>query len=257
MKAGGTIENTYTTSQIARISGVHPNTVRMYEKAGLIPKAIRKPNGYRIFTDIHIDQFRLARTAFRIEVLQKGLRKNIIEVVKLSAGAQYDRAIGLTNLYIKTVREEIANAKESAEIAGILLSHSQENTVFLKRKEASDSLGITMDTLRNWEMNGLLKVRRRANGYRVYSDEDMQKLKVIRSLRCANYSLSAILRMINALSEYRNIDIEQVLNTPAISEDIVSVCDKLIISLHSAEKHAEQILSMLHDMKNKYLNPPL
>ncbi len=71
----------------------------------------------------------------------------------------------------------------------------------MKQKEVSEYLGITMDSLRNWEMNGLLTVKRRENGYRVYTDEDIQRLKIIRSLRCANYSLEAILRMLQQLSK--------------------------------------------------------
>ena len=70
--------NTYTTSEVAKIIGIHPNTVRLYEEWGLIPKAERKANGYRVFTDFHIEQFRLARTAFQIEVLQNGLRKKTL-----------------------------------------------------------------------------------------------------------------------------------------------------------------------------------
>ncbi len=248
----------YTTSQVAKIIGIHPNTVRMYEELELISKPSRKLNGYRVFTDLHIEQFRLARTAFQIEVLQNGLRKNIIEIVKLSANYQYDKAIELTHIYILTINQEIANANEAVEIAKTLLQgQSKTNTLFLKRREASDTLGITMDTLRNWEMNGLLNVKRKENGYRVYSSEDIQKLKIIRSLRCANYSLSAILRMMNALRINSETNIEQVLNTPGESEDIVAVCDKLISSLHTAEKNAKKIIVILNKIKNKCSNPPL
>ncbi len=67
--------NTYRTSEVAERIGIHPNTVRLYEELGLIPKARRQHNGYRVFTDFHIEQLRLARTAFQIEVLQNGLRK--------------------------------------------------------------------------------------------------------------------------------------------------------------------------------------
>ena len=76
--------NTYTTTEVAKIIGIHPNTVRMYEEWGLIPLAERKSNGYRIFTDFHIEQLRLARIAFQIEVLQNGLRKKVVETIKLS-----------------------------------------------------------------------------------------------------------------------------------------------------------------------------
>ena len=40
---------TYKTAEVAAIIGIHPNTVRLYEKLGLIPKPERLPNGYRGF----------------------------------------------------------------------------------------------------------------------------------------------------------------------------------------------------------------
>ena len=76
---------TYKTSDIAQIIGVHPNTVRIYEAYELIPKVERKKNGYRVFTDFHLEQFKLARTAFEVEVLQNGLRKKAVQIIKLSA----------------------------------------------------------------------------------------------------------------------------------------------------------------------------
>ena len=68
--------NLYKTAQVASIIGIHPNTVRMYEELELIPKAQRLSNGYRVFNDYHIEQFKLARTALKVEILQNGLRKN-------------------------------------------------------------------------------------------------------------------------------------------------------------------------------------
>ncbi len=258
MKVGDIIEKTYTTNQVAKTIGIHPNTVRMYEDVGLISKPMRKENGYRVFTNLHIEQFKLARTAFQIEVLQNGLRKKAISIVKLSALCEFDKAIKLTEEYIYSVRNEIRNANEAVKIVKDLLEgDSQENRQSLKRKEVSDILGISMDTLRNWEMNGLFKVKRKENGYRVYTDDDIRKLKIIRSLKCADYSLSAILRMMNELDRNSKADIGAVLNTPNYNENIISACDRLIVSLRSANNNAISIKSMLYEIKNKYLNPPL
>ena len=116
----------------------------------------------------------------------------------------------------------------------------------------SELLDISMDTLRNWERNGLLTVKRKDNGYRVYTDEDIRQLKIIRSLRCANYSLEAILRLLQHLSQNPDTDIRAALNTPKQTDDIISVCDRLIVSLSAAEKNAVTILDMLHDMKVQF-----
>ena len=244
---------TYTTSQIAKIIGIHPNTVRMYEEWGLIPLAERKSNGYRIFTDFHIQQLRLARTAFQIEVLQNGLRKKAVDTVKLSAKGNFDKALMFAEEYLSQIQREKINAEESIRIAQQILSgKSAEHTLLLKRKEVSEYLDISMDTLRNWERNGLLQVKRKENGYRAYTSDDIERLKIIRTLRLANYSLEAILRMLNALEHDPLINISQVLNTPQADADIISVCDKLIVSLRDAEKNAKKMINMILDMKEKF-----
>lgn len=242
--------NTYKTSEIAAAIGVHPNTVRLYEELGLIPKPQRLSNGYRVFTELHVEQFRLARLAFRVEVLQNGLRKKIVQMVKSAAAGNFGTALLLTQEYIAQIQQERANAEEAIQIVRQILSGTpQKNLHLFKRKEVSEYLGISMDTLRNWEMNGLLAVRRRQNGYRVYTDKDLQRLKVIRSLRCANYSLEAILGLLSQLSQNPDVDIKAALNTPKADETIIAVCDRLLTSLSAAEENAKQMLCMLQRMK--------
>lgn len=244
---------TYKTSEVAKIIGVHPNTVRLYEEWGLIPKAERKPNGYRIFTDFHIQQLRLARTAFEIEIIQNGLRTKIIETVKNSAIGDFDKAILLAKEYLCQVHQEQKNTEEAVEIVKYLLDgKSISDNICMKRKEVSEYLKVSMDTLRNWELNGLLSVKRKQNGYRIYMSEDIKRLKIIRALRCANYSLEAILRMLNAISVNPQTNLGQVLNTPKDDTDIISVCDNLISSLQQATRNVEKMIETLIDMKNKF-----
>lgn len=245
------IINTYSTSQIAKIVELHPNTVRIYEEWGLIQKPERKNNGYRVFYDIHIKQFELVKKALQIEVLQSGLRKRIIEAVKLSARYQFENAIKLTEEYIIIAGNEIKNAEEAVIICQTLYSELSETGNYYKRAEAAKELGITIDTIRNWEMNGLIKVKRKENGYRIYNENDMKRLKIIRSLRCANYSLSAILRMLNKLdSENKNeSDMFDLLNNPDDDENIISACDKLVDSLEKAIKNAYDVIEILKTIK--------
>ena len=250
--------NTYKTAQIAHRIGIHPNTVRLYEELGLIPKPQREANGYRVFTDFHIEQFKFARTALKVEVLQNGLRKQAINIIKTSAAKDFDRAIFLTEFYLQQIKREQKNAEEAIAITERLLSGENQDTgnILFTRKETADHLQITMDALRNWEMNGLLTVKRKQNGYRVYTDEDIRRLKIIRSLRCANYSLAAILRMLNALSNDPEADIREIIDTPKENDDIISVCDKLLTSLQYAEKNAGIMLLHLDKMKKQFiLNP--
>ncbi|MBR4832876.1 MAG: MerR family transcriptional regulator [Thermoguttaceae bacterium] len=245
--------NTYTTAGVAKIVGVHPNTVRLYEEWGLIPPTERKSNGYRIFTDFHLEQAKLVRIAFQVEVLQNGLRKKAAETVKLSAKGEFDKALASAEEYRSQIRREERNAEEAVEIARqILAGKSAEPASFLKRKEVADYLEISADALRNWERNGLLWVKRKQNGYRAYSSDDVKRLKMIRALRLANYSLEAILRMLNALERNPQIDMKRELNAPRPDADIVSVCDRLLASLRDAEKNAEKTIDLILAMKKKF-----
>lgn len=244
-------DTAYSTGQIAKIVGLHPNTVRMYEEWGLIAKPMRKSNGYRVYNDIHIRQFQLARKALQIEILQAGLRRQIIEAVKLSAAYQFDEAIELATEYIRTAKREKENAKEAAEICELLYRQQPETDgVLYKRAQAAKELDLTIDTIRNWEMNGLLTVKRKKNGYRVYDSNDIKRLKIIRSLRCANYSLSAILRMIKKYDSGMNGDnILDILNIPDNDDDIITVCDRLVVSLENAINNAYEVISIIKEIK--------
>lgn len=77
----------------------------------------------------------------------------------------------------------------------------------------------------------------------------MRRLKVIRSLRCANYSLEAIRRMLTALSADPGANLEIALNTPPPDVEILSACDQLIASLRAAENNARIIIELLREMK--------
>lgn len=252
--------NTYKTAEIAHSIGIHPNTVRLYEELGLIPKPAREANGYRVFTDFHMEQFKLARTALKVEVQQNGPRKQAIDIIKVSASGNFDRAVFLTDRYLQQIKREQRNAEEAIAITEKLLSDDNQevDNAILTRKEAADYLQISMDSLRNWEMNGLLTVKRKQNGYRIYTAEDVRRLKIIRSLRCANYSLAAILRMLSTLENNPEADIRKAIDKPEENDDIISVCDELLTSLRCAEENAQIMLMQLEKMKKQFItNSPL
>lgn len=157
---------------------------------------------------------------------------------------------------IQKIDIEIKNANEAIRISEDLLNQSTPlNESKLLKNEVSKLLHISMDTLRNWELNGLLKTNRKENGYRIYTDDDIRRLKIIRSLRCANYSLSAILRMMNELDKNSKTNIGVVLDCPIESEDVFSACDKLVTSLNYAKTNAFEIIKILEELRSKDRNP--
>lgn len=245
---------TYKTSDIAKMIGIHVNTVRLYEKCNLIPAPERLSNGYRVFTELHMEQFKLARAMLCVEVVQNGLRKKAIDVIKISAFGNYEKAEELVRQYIAQIDWEKEKAEEAIEITQEILSRMDDknggNTdISYTRKETAEILNVTIDTLRNWELNGLFTIKRCRNGYRMYTEKDLERLKIIYSLRCANYSLSAILRMLCEVSVDPTRNIREVIDTPQMDDTIITVCDKLLTSLSEAKKNAQYAFGQIQKMK--------
>ena len=54
-----------TVSQIARIAGVGPDSIRHYERIGLVPKAERSPAGYRLWIAQEVQYLKWVASAKR------------------------------------------------------------------------------------------------------------------------------------------------------------------------------------------------
>ncbi|WRS27964.1 MerR family transcriptional regulator [Oscillospiraceae bacterium MB08-C2-2] len=235
----------YSTSAIAKIAAVHPNTVRYYEAIGYLPAVHRKANGYRVFTDVHIEQLKLIKIAHRSEILQNNLREKTTEIIRLCAQNEYEQALANAREYQTLICVEEEKAMEAVRLVNELLNSQSTGTApqgFTRRK-AAESLGVTMDALRNWELNGLIEIPRKVNGYRFYTEKEMRELKITRVLRNANYSLMAILRMLHQLRGSPNTDLRKALDTPSPQEDIVYVTDRLLTSLMQAKRDAGEMVA--------------
>ena len=240
---------TYSTKEVADKTGIHVNTVRFYEEIGFITKPRRQLNGYRVYTDLHIEQCRLVRRAMKTEVLQNGLRKKAADIVRLCAALDFNASLSAAHEYIRMIDREIQGAKSAVTAVEKTIKAGPDVMIPpMRRAEAARTLHVTVETLRTWERNGLIRIKRGSNGYRQYSADDMKRLNIIRTLRCANYSLSAILRLMSQLDRHETRPVEMVLNTPGENEDIVSVCDRLVISLGETRADAEQLVRIIESM---------
>jgi DNA-binding transcriptional MerR regulator len=238
---------TYKTAQIADIIGVHPNTIRFYEEMKLLPVIPRTENGYRIFNDRHLEQLWLLRTAFRAEIISDRLRQEVYQIVKKAATGDINGAYRDTQLYLEHLREEKARAEEAIRITLDLIEDIgklEEPVIYNGRLEVAEILGITVDVLRDWERNGLIKVTRTPSGHTEYGNKEMNRLKIIRTLRNAHYSMMSILRMLNRLDQ-GDKNVRKIIDTPGEEEDIVCAADRYITALNLAEKDAQVMLDML------------
>lgn len=237
----------YRTKEIAARVGVHPNTVRIYEEWGFISPVPRQANGYRIYSDVHLFQLKIARILFRCEIVQGDIRARARAIVYTCGKEEFAKAKTMTLEYLTHLQNEHKHALSAAEVVEKWLHGPKSASASIartySRKEAADILNVTAEALRNWERNGLIAVPRSDSGYRVYGEREMEQLRVIRSLRSAHYSLSAILRLLKRIEEPHSNVIE-ILNTPRDEEDIVYVTDRLIASLQEAMAGARAAIDL-------------
>jgi DNA-binding transcriptional MerR regulator len=239
------------TSDIAKAVGVHPNTVRRYEEWGFLPPIPRSPSGYRRFTKAHLEQMRLARMALHGSWPGKEIRQSVFVLVRRAASGDLGGALEQAYRHRALVQAERAQAEAAAELLerwsqGIATDATTES---LRIGETARLLGLTTGAIRNWERNGLLNVPRDPrNGYRLFGATEIGRLRVIRMLRLAGYSVMAILRMFLHLDRGESGDLRQVLDTPRPDEDICSAADRWLSTLAEHEQRAMDIIAQLGEM---------
>ncbi len=274
----------FRTSQIAAVVGVHPNTVRLYEEWGFLQAVPRGRNGYRIYGRAHLDQMRLARTALHGGWPGRAIRRSALSLVRKSASGDAKGALEQARRHLLLVRGERGQAEEAAafldawardrrpdassgsgpaggaadassgsvSIGGAADAHAG----FLSIGGAAKKLSLTVDTLRSWERNRLIKPPRRPNGYRMYASAHIGRLRVIRMLYLAGYSTMAILRFMSELDSgegRRKVrgNARVILDTPRPDEDLYSASDRWLTALGEQERRAGTMILILREILRK------
>lgn len=101
------------TSDIAKSIGVHVNTVRLYEAQGYLSSAPRTATGYRQYTQLHLEQMRLAYLALQWPYSND--KSLVQELVKCAAENDLGMAIELAYEHLINVRIELTHAEAAVE----------------------------------------------------------------------------------------------------------------------------------------------
>jgi len=242
------------TSDLAKAVGVHPNTVRRYVDGGLLPPVERSPSGYRRFTQRHLDCLRLARLIYFNPYPGKAIHQSGVRILQAAVRGDLGGALELAYSHLALVQSERAQADVAA---GMLerwaFGTPADATVQpLRIGQVARLLGTTIDILRSWDRSGLIDVPRDpSNGYRRYGAKEISRLRVIRMLSRAGYSLSSILRMLVQLDRGDKTDLRRALDTPRPDEDVNLASDRWISTLNDQEKRAHTIIALVEEIIQK------
>ena len=162
-----------------------------------------------------------------------GGKTPVERLVHLAAGKDLTGALEQAKVYLVHIQQELDYAKMQSGSEQWALGQPPKPLVTpLRIKEAARLLGVTADALRNWERNGLVTIPRdKANNYRQYNEPELSRLRVIRVLRQAGYSMMSMLRTIHQLDLGFKDDLGTVLGEPPMDEDVVTVADRWLATL--------------------------
>ena len=238
------------THEIAKIAEVHPNTVRIYEQRQYISPVPRKANGYRYYSDLHVTQMKIAHLAFRQEFIQNNLRKIATKIVQLSGREAFHECLQTTNAYLHFLETERDYAIKAIEMVESLFQETPLSEKTYSHKEVALKLQLTEETVRNWERNDLFSVKRNPQNRRIYTESDILKLLVIRTLRSAHFSLTSIANLFREIEQTgTDFNILNLLESATFKDDFFHVTDDLINQLTIAMTDTKSIIALLHDLQ--------
>ena len=135
---------TFKTGEVARRAGVNKETVRYYERRGLITKPERRRSGYRIFTREHINQIKFIKRAqnlgFTLSEIKQLLKLQVSD--SSSCGMVKQKA----ERKLEDVQSKIEDLKRIREVLNNLidLCNEEEKTdhcVILNALEGANETG--------------------------------------------------------------------------------------------------------------------
>ena len=244
----------FTTSQVAKMLSVHPNTVRWYEAEGFISPVPRLKNGYRCFTNRHILQLQVCRLIYGGGFANPKIREASNEILFLLSEWKINNSLKQAKYYLSLIETEYNKALETTAILVNWVSHDINKSPgkTYTRKEAANLLDITTEVLRNWERNGLINVTRSGKkNEKVYNENVIDRLRVIYMLRQNNHSIAAIKQSLSCFDSGNSTGAALALNQPITdSERVYMVAgDHWLEVLWDLSIRAKNIIDIIERIK--------
>ena len=232
---------------LSQITSVKAGTIRFYEKCGFLEPAKRLPNGYRVFCGRHIYQIRVCRLVFG-GFVNKRLRKISRDVLQASRDWNLEAYRQAAGRYLQAVEEDIRRTKLAVDIVMDKLQEPGKKNFTYTKKQAAALVGVTSETIRNWERNGLFRQRAQYEK-RLYSQQELNRMYVIRLLLDNGYSMMAVRSFFGEYDGGGREPAMRQLMEPGESEDLIYRADRYMETLLETQEKARQLCLMAEEME--------
>ena len=149
---------TFHSGELAKATGVSADTIRHYERIGVLPKAVRSSSGYRIYPATAVE---------RVHVVQRALRigftlSELAEVLKArdAGGAPCQRVFELAQQKLAGIRTDIAALKQTERYLGKVVTDWKSRVRRAGRGQKAHLLHSLTDVMKN--VLGPTKFRRKS-----------------------------------------------------------------------------------------------
>ncbi|WP_440895099.1 MerR family transcriptional regulator [Amphibacillus sp. Q70] len=188
---------------------VGTSALRHYEEWGIVPKASRKANGYRVYTEVHEAYFQCIRAMY------PGFGMKVVrQVMPLLQESKFTEALWEVNAVQADIFERRKQAMDAIEILSpnnIQDFMQKQQKKYYTIGEVERELHIPASTLRHWEKEDLITPERNPeNGYRIYTRDDMRKLLIIRTVQPSVYLLDIVRDILDKVQQHRLMDVRKI-----------------------------------------------
>ncbi|MGW4033815.1 MerR family transcriptional regulator [Streptomyces sp. NPDC004838] len=255
----------YTTSRLAAAAGYSAQQVRDLERLGVIPPAIRRPNGYRRFGREHLTALRAYRQ-LAVAVGPVLARDTMREARQLP----HDEAIArVVALHVKLARSRDDTIAALRALDSIVEDDARAapptSADAMSISELAAALGVRSSTLRFWEQQGLVTPERTTRfNARSYPLAAIQEARIVAALRAGGYRIPAVQAVMESIRAVSHADdardaLHDRLRTIATRSDALlragtDIAD--LISRHRAARPSDRETTLNAHEQTDHPDPP-
>jgi DNA-binding transcriptional MerR regulator len=116
------VEPTFTIAEISKRTGLSYDTIRYYEKIGLLPPVKRHENGHKEYDKLHLDRFNFIS---RLKQTHMPL-KEIKRYLALASAHNYESCYSVLNEQKLNIESQIAEMHATLEMVNYKLDHFRD-----------------------------------------------------------------------------------------------------------------------------------